>query len=426
MFTPVRSALVILALSLSAPGFADQPANNQNLPLEVAERLAIANEPGVLSLAAKAEALASEATAVRQLPDPELQLSAANFPTDTFNLDQEPMTQLKVGISQKIPASGALKARSQIRQKQSQAMQWQAQDRQLQVLRQVRRDWLELYYWQQAGEIVTESKVVFEQLLAVVNSLYEVGKKQQHDLLRAELELSRLDDRLIDITDRCSRQKANLSRWIGDMSQYDAAQALPHWSLSVGNHHDRLLTHPAIQSLDKQVAARHHGIELAESGYRPNWGVSLSYGYRQEDFNGRELPDFFSAGVTVQLPLFTGKRQDQSYRASVQQHQSSRSERQEKLVAMRAELDNLTVDARHLEQRFQLYQQTILVQANQQVDAVLKAYRSDAADFDEVMRAVLSELSLRLEYQRLRIDYLQGAAHVKYLTEYDELERLKP
>ena len=41
--------------------------------------------------------------AAGQLPDPQLTIGIANLATDTFAFNQEPMTQLKVGVSQMFP-----------------------------------------------------------------------------------------------------------------------------------------------------------------------------------------------------------------------------------------------------------------------------------------------------------------------------------
>ncbi|WIO74297.1 TolC family protein [Porticoccaceae bacterium LTM1] len=424
IFHPYK-ALVLLVLAVHALAVNASTADQKSaLTLNNAERQALSNEPGAQALQLKASALASEAVAAAQLPDPKLQVSLDNLPTDGFKFDQEPMTQFKIALSQQIPATGALEAQSGIRKEQSQAASNQAMDRQLQVLRQVREEWLELYYWQQAKEVVSTSKTVFKQLLAVVNSLYKVGRKNQHDLLRAELELSRLDDRLIDIDDEIARQRARLSQWIGDDANRSIASELPQWQLANNIDAQLLQQHPAMMALDRQVEARQRHIALAESSYRPNWGVNVSYGHRQEDFTGRDLPDFFSAGVTVQLPLFTDKRQDQKYRASVDQHQAALSDRQQNLLALRSQLDNHLSNARHLKQRFELFQQTILVQAGQQADSALKAYRSDAADFDEVMRSVLAELSAQLENQRLQINYFKSLARVRYLVDFNEIKEI--
>jgi len=393
------------------------------LTLKRAEQLALSEEPGSQALLLRSQALQSEATAAAQLPDPEINIAFANFPTDTFSANQEPMTQLKFGVKQSIPSAGSLVANSEIRKQQSQVYQSQSINRQAQVLREVRSFWLELYYWQQADLLVKDSKQALNNLLDVVESQYQVGRKNQHDLLRAELELSRMDNRLFDIADQINSNRAQLSRWIGAPANWISAE-LPDWQINTVVDDQLLLQHPVIISWDRKIDVNQQKIALAKSSYNPAWGVEVNYGHRKEDINGRDLQDFFSAGVSVKLPLFTEQRQDKTYRASVQNHQAAISDRQEVIRAMRAQLNNYLSNARHVKQRRQLYKNTILIQSKQQSDAALKAYGSDAADFNEVMRSELDVLTARLESERLHIDYLQSVAQVKYLIEYSELQEL--
>ena len=76
------------------------------------------------------------------------------------------------------------------------------------VLAATRIAWLDLYYWSKARELVRESRPFFDDLATITRSLYAVGRRNQQDVLRAELELSRLDDRLIDIERQQLRARA--------------------------------------------------------------------------------------------------------------------------------------------------------------------------------------------------------------------------
>ncbi|MEC9340146.1 MAG: TolC family protein, partial [Pseudomonadota bacterium] len=76
--------------------------------LQTVEHLALQSDAGLAALSARAEALAEQAVAEAQLPDPKLKLGLNNFPTDTFHRRQEPMTQVQVGVVQAFPAPGTL------------------------------------------------------------------------------------------------------------------------------------------------------------------------------------------------------------------------------------------------------------------------------------------------------------------------------
>lgn len=89
--------LTLLAAAVTAT------AGQAQLDLVEAERLALAQDPLIGRFHSLEEASREQAVADGQLPDPKLRLGALNFPTDSFNRSQEPMTQLLVGLSQAFP-----------------------------------------------------------------------------------------------------------------------------------------------------------------------------------------------------------------------------------------------------------------------------------------------------------------------------------
>ena len=92
--------LVIIAiLVICTPGLAAAAA----LTLEEAESLAVARDAGVAGIEERSAALSEAAVADQQLPDPELRFGAVNLPVDSFSLDDQNMTQILVGLRQRIP-----------------------------------------------------------------------------------------------------------------------------------------------------------------------------------------------------------------------------------------------------------------------------------------------------------------------------------
>ena len=78
-------------------------ATGATLSLKEAEQIALDLDPMTKVFAARAEAYTEQAVAEGQLPDPKLKLGTVNVPVDSFDIEQEPMTQLQVGVVQSIP-----------------------------------------------------------------------------------------------------------------------------------------------------------------------------------------------------------------------------------------------------------------------------------------------------------------------------------
>ena len=100
-YYPCDMGLILwLMLLLQTPAVGAEPTL---LNLDTAVVKAVTDNPGLAEMQARAAALAEIPSQVGTLPDPILQLNAANLPVDTFNTGQEPMTQLQVGFSQPFP-----------------------------------------------------------------------------------------------------------------------------------------------------------------------------------------------------------------------------------------------------------------------------------------------------------------------------------
>lgn len=399
---------LVAGLIVAAPTLAQQSAP---LTLMEAEDRALDQEPGQASFRARAEALEEQSIAAGQLPDPKLRMGLANFPLESGGFTTEGMTQAQLGFRQSFPPG---KTRSvSTRQFQSLAVEMSenAEARGRDVLTSVRMAWLEAHYWQQANTIVSESRPFFSDLVTITRSLYAVGSKDQQDVLRAELELSRLDDRLIDIDKQRARAGAALTEWVGDESKRPIAEKLPAWEQvpTLESLHAELLIHPALKAADARIDARAAGIDLAKERYKPGWALDLGYGYRDGSLpTGGPRSDFVSLSVTVDLPLFRKNRQDRGLAAALSERRAAIESKDALLRRLGSQLDSEYARWQDLSRRIDLYERLILSQTKDHANAALSAYQSDAGDFADVMRGFIDDLNTRLDHIRLQIDRAQS------------------
>lgn len=418
---PWPGHLILVTFSLL---FALNVDAQQRIPLTLAEAedRALDQEPGQSGLIARADALQAESVAAGQLPDPVLRMGLANFPLQSGGFTTEGMTQAQLGIRQAFPP-GETRAAS-TRQFQSLALEMResADGRGRDVLSSVRQTWLDTYYWQQAHAIVDESRPFFGDLVTVTRSLYAVGRKNQQDLLRAELELSRIDDRLIDINNAHSRSIAALSQWIGADAVRPIANKLPLWEQMppLEMLQANLLSHPVLGAADARIGARQAGVEVAEERYKPGWALDLGYGYRDGFLpNGDPRSDFVSLSVTMDLPFFRKNRQDRKLAAALSQRRAANDSKEELYRRLNSRLEAEYARWSELNRRIALYEQRILTLASDNAQAALVAYQSDAADFADVMRSYIDDLNTRVDYIRLQVERAQSYATLANLGGLD-------
>ena len=323
------------------------------------------------------------------------------------------MTQGQIGIRQSFPPGQTRAVSTRQFQSLSAEMSENADARGRDVLTSVRNAWLETYYWNRAHTIVAESRPFFSDLVTITRSLYAVGSKDQQDVLRAELELSRLDDRLIEINKQRVRARAALSEWVGAASTRPIAEKLPGWESvpPLGALRDAVVTHPALRAADARIDAKRAGIDLARERYKPGWALDLGYGYRDGSLpNGSPRSDFVSLSVTVDLPLFRKNRQDRGLAAALSERRAATESRDQLLRRLSSQLEAEYGRWQELSRRVDLYERLILTQAEDQANAALAAYQSEASDFADVMRGFIDELDTRLDHIRLQTERAQSYA----------------
>lgn len=408
-----RSAVMFLLLVLPAKGGEPVP-----LTIGEAEALALQEEPGVLAARAQSGALAERSVAADALPDPQARLGLANVPVDSFALDREAMTQTQVGLRQVFPPGGARAARSARLAASSEAMQEMAAAREREVLLQVRQAWLEARYRQAEQRIVSENVALFTDLLDVVHAGYAQGRGNQHDVLRAELELGRLEDRQNEIDAQRSAETARLVQWIGTIAlERPVAESLPEWpapeKLSIAA---TLEQHPLLAVLAAREEAASASVNEARSAFRPSFALDASYGFRQGvDPMGAERPDVASIMLSMDLPLFTSNRQDRELAAARHDAYAASLERERVRRDLSRQLEADWALWQSLDARVQRYEVTLLDEAQQQLDAGLTAYRNETGDFADVMRAAMMQLETQLSFERIKTDRAIAQAKLAWL-----------
>ncbi|MAT49955.1 MAG: transporter [Porticoccaceae bacterium] len=389
------------------------------LTLDEAENLALEADPALLERALRAQALQDQAVTDGQLPDPKLLFGLWNLPLDDFSLTKEPATQWRTGIRQTFPRGETLKYRQARTEWLGRAEAAGLDAMAAQIRRDVRETYLELFYQAQAAQIISESRRLFVQLVEITRAHYGAGRVSQQDVLQAQLELSRLDDRASRIDEQREVQRARLARWIGAASAQALGQAFPRLPgvPALAQLESDLARHPSILAESAQVQASRQRVQEAREQYKPGFSVGLEYRKRfGDDPDGSNRSDQMAAMVTLDLPLFTDKRQDRSLAASQARAEAAAQARALRMRELKRSLESDYSRWRRLGEQAALYRDRLLPEAAANAEAAVNAYQSGEIEFISLMRARINELDVRLQALRVRIDRARAAARLLYLA----------
>jgi outer membrane protein TolC len=403
--------IVVAACCITNPAL----AADHRVPLTIFEAadIALRSEPGQGELDARSAALQERAVAAGQLPDPTLRLGIANFPINSGGFSTEGMTQAQLGFRQTFPRSRMRSMNALQYEAMAEVQANLADARAIDVLEAARAAWLDAFYWQKAEDVLRESRPLFDNLLSITESMYAVGRKEQSDVLRAELELRRLDDRLIEAARARAAAQGALSQWLGDEAFRPIANKLPGWNKVPGFEvlRSNLAMHPAMGAADADIAARQAHVGVAEERGKAGWALDVGYGFRDGYLpSGEPRSDFVSVAVVVDLPLFKKNRQDRDLAAALSERSAAMSGKERVAADLGSQLSVEYSRWNELTRQMKLYEGDILNLSASRAEAAMLAYQSDAGDFSDVMHGQIDYLNTRLDFLRLQVERAQAYA----------------
>ena len=387
--------------------------------LTEAETYALQNDPMVAQQRAESLAMMEQSFALGSWKDPQLSLGLVSLPLDTFDREQEAMTQQKIGLTQGFPRGDSLRFKQEQTQSEAQGKNLQALLEEQKIRRDVRLQYLDVVYQRLAYQTVKKSQKFFQQLKSITQFRYASGKSSQQAVIEASLSYEKMQDKLLKLQTMEDVARARLSKWIGKkqafgtlVDDFPKLSPLPSYADMLR----RLTDHPSVQGADAAIHAQSLGISYAQEQYKPGWMVDINYGLRQGDNpNGTPRSDFASLMVAVDLPLFPKNRQDRVRESSQIKWQAAQLGRDDRLRSLGADLETQYALFTHLGERLALHSTQLIPQSQQFTQTTMTSYQSQVADLTDVVRAQLAELTTRLEQLEVRYNRLLAQIQLRFI-----------
>jgi outer membrane protein TolC len=356
------------------------------------------------------------------LPDPVVSFGAMNFPTDSFDRDQEPMTQLQVGISQAFPFPGKLNLREEAAEFDAQAAFYTADETRLMLIANVQQKWWQIFYLDRAIDTIRSNQVLLKQFIDVAKTKYETGKGLQQDVLLAQLEQSKLIDKNIQIQALRSNQAILLNTMMN--LRANAEVSLPRTvnkSLPTILNEHRLyqlaaIHRPIIKQREQTVAASESRLDLAKRNEYPDFNVAVNYGNRS---GNNPMPmsgsrsDFVSVMVGIKVPLYSGRKQSKAIRQKSSELEKNHYAVLDEKGRVSAEISTAVTDYRRAGEQMSLFGSGIVPQARQTVQSMLAGYQVSKVDFLNLVRSQITLLNYELQYWKSLSEAKQALAKIQ-------------
>ena len=404
--------------------FGTIPAPAQTAPAQLDSLVnrALRVSPKIKMLKAKLSAAENMVPPVSNLPDPMLSLGLMNLPTNSFSFSQEPMTGKIVGLSQMIPFPGKLSTMGKAAEKNTEIVNEELKDAENEIVKNVTNTYYELAFTRKTISIVKESRKLLKSIADVVRTRYSVSSASQQNLLKVELEITNVNDKLEELHGKESMELSMLNSLlllpadspIGIRENLD----VKYFSLTQGML-DSLAkaNRPFLKGIDIAEQKATLQKSLAEYDYYPNFNLSLQYTQRDQIAKtNTDLHDLVSVMVGVTLPLNYGGKVS----AKVQEKEAMEDMYNQQYSASMQMLDanfgTAIAKLNTIKSRIKLIEEGLLPQAEQTLKAAMAGYQVGKIDFINVIDSENKLYQIETNLYKLKTDYLKEIASLEFLV----------
>jgi outer membrane protein, heavy metal efflux system len=407
-------AWALLAFSASGATSADElkPAA---LELDEAADLAVAAQPLLEAYREAIRAADHSAVAGSQLPDPVLVAAISDMPVegaDRFSLRAESDTQLTIGVKQAFPAWGKRGLRLARGRAEVERNKAELEEQIRMARREAGMAWLEVWKATQSQTVVRASIAEARRQEQAVDIGYRAGRASQADLYGARIALELLEDSLAGLEQQEVHARNQLRRWIGADADRVIGTDLPPRPVpdadALVRHIER---HPHVAVQDRAVTMAQADADLARAEFRPDCAVQVAYGHR------RDFVDYASLQFEVGLPVFTGNRQERVLEARTADVARARNLKMDWIRQHTAAIQLNVADWQRLQERLARYENTILTQAAQRLDAALATYAAGSGTLVSLLDARRAALDVRMQRLDLQMDAARHQVELQYYAE---------
>lgn len=418
MTVPTRFALAFASgvlLVAATVGAADPTAS---LTLPESQRLALQSQPQLVAQEAEIRARLDRAVSMAQLPDPQLTAGVQNLPVEgsgKFGLRSEEMTMLTAGVMQEFPLGSKRELRGEKERLMAAGAQSQLDEVKLRIRRDAGLAWLEVYFPERAAELATAMLTEAERSRDAAEIAYRAGRVEQADVLASTVSAALIEDKIAEYRQMAARARRELARWIGSSADRPLGNELP--ALPKPPSLDQLLAniprHPALQMAERTRDAAQTDLSLAKAAYKPDWRVEAGYGSRAD------FPDMVMLQVGIDLPFFTGNRQDREAAAARADIEQADAKRDDMLRELTAQASIALRDSEAVEARLARFDAAVLPPARSRIDAALAAYAAGRGTLLTLLDARRMYLDAQIERLTLAVDAARNRIGVQYFTQQE-------
>src|SRR6266571_4061919 len=291
----------------------------------------IQNNPEIQAARSGFEAATKRPAQAGGLPDPKASYTNLGVGHPFSRLNASEFSYQGFGVSQEFPFPGKLALASEEAKREAEGFQQNYRAIVLDVTARLKVAYYEWLTVNKAIELTRKNSDLLSRFEEIARNRYSVGKGIQQDVLKAQLEVSSLEQQLAMLEEKRQRAEAEIAALLAvpSISIRAPGEIQPSsFSMPLDELLKATSDSPRVRAEQKMVDARAVGINRSLKDFRPDFGVNLEW-----DHTGGNFPEHYMATVEVKIPIYYARKQryalEESYSRLNEAKQNYRSAQQQ-------------------------------------------------------------------------------------------------
>ena len=378
-------------------------------PLELAEVYREARAANLMLRAAaeRAAAAASMTSSAGLPPDPAIQVGIMNASIPGLEVNMPGAMAPALQLMQMIPFPGKLGFSRDIARLESERAALQADETWWEVRTRAAMAFYEIHEADERIDAMQETLSLLEDFRRVAQAMYATGEGRQSDVLRASVEVARMDAEISRMRAMRSSAESRLNVVLGRDADVPVAGAvLPRLPMDLPSR-DTLRSWA--EESRPALAVGRNGVEEGERRRRlaarelwPDVTLGVQYGQRPGEMGTERMG---SVMLGFSIPVFAGRRQLRMRDEAAAMERMAAAELAEARVTVDGRTEELVTELASARLLIRLYRSEVVPQAGANVSSAYSGYRVGSVDFMTLIDAQMTANRYREELHSLLAQY---------------------
>ena len=387
-------------------------------PVSVLLDEAAHRNPDILAARRAWQAATQVPSQVSTMPDPQVTLQhvSVGSPRPFAGYSNSDFAYIGIGVSQDLPFPGKLKLKGEAAERDAAIARNKFESVSGSTFQQIKEAYLQIAYIQQTLGVLQRNDTLLEQIEKTADARYRVGQGSQQDVLKAQLERTKLQRELVHHHQIMETQQALLRKLLNRSAESPdiTTEALVETPLTIAI--DDLLSksrmeNPDVAEQQEMVNRQSLQVEMARKDRYPDFSVQYMWQHTAEQFR-----DYYMVSVSARIPIYRRRKLNPEMTQAVEELNRSRREYESQVQSAFFELRNQYIAAQTASQMLKIYREGLIPQALATYQSGLAAYQTGQLDFESLLSNFTDVLNFDEEYWKALADHETALAKIEQLT----------